>query len=638
MRVLLVNTPWAAIDVPSLALGILRHSVRDALPDAEVEVLHANLDYVDWITERFDFALADYTYYSMDTYFLGCGDWVFSSALYGDPAWHLAQFTEMYGAAMTAEEMAMNVRLHELAPQFITELAERIVAFGPDVVGFTSTFQQNAAALATAREIKRINPGILTIFGGANCDGAQGEAMHRNFPFVDFVLRGEGEASFPAFLRSLAGEQDFAAVEGLCWRPEPGVSTVNPMSTSPLPPGAILSPDFDGFFERLELSTASSWIEGRLVIESARGCWWGEKHHCTFCGLNGSFMQFRSKSPSRFHDEILAMIERHQVLDLIAVDNILDMEYLGSVLPRLIEAGYDLRVQYEVKSNLRFDQLRTLADAGVVSIQPGIESLSSSVLKLMDKGVTGCQNIRILRDAQSLDLTVLWNYLLGFPGEDPGAYEAVIAQMPALHHLEPCSGIARVAIERFSPFFNRPELGFSELRPAAQYAMIYDLPERELFDFAYLFSAPERGISTEVATRLDAGVTDWQREHPASTLAYCDLGDAVVLVSNRRHFDWRVLEVADPVELAAFRLLEQPRTVPALLRKLAEAGHPNVTAADVGALLDRWLGLGIVFQDERTFIHVVPLATNQERVRLDFSKLLAPRPATEPAALTAATA
>ncbi|MFC4033490.1 RiPP maturation radical SAM C-methyltransferase [Streptomyces polygonati] len=638
MRVLLVNTPWAAIDVPSLALGILRHSVRDALPDAEVEVLNANLDYVDWITERSDFGLADYTYYSLDTYFLGCGDWVFSSALYGDPQWHVEQFTEMYAAVMTDEELAMNLRLHELAPQFIAELAGRIAAFEPDVVGFTSTFQQNAAALATARELKRINPAIVTIFGGANCDGAQGEAMHRNFDFVDYVLRGEGEASFPAFLRALTGSQDFAKVEGLCWRPEPGASAVNPMSTSPLPPAAILSPDFEGFFERLELSTASSWIEGRLVIEGARGCWWGEKHHCTFCGLNGSFMQFRSKSPNSFHDEILAMIERHQVLDLIAVDNILDMEYLGSVLPRLIEAGYDLRVQYEVKSNLRFDQLRTLADAGVVSIQPGIESLSTSVLKLMDKGVTGCQNIRMLRDSQSLDLTVLWNYLLGFPDEDPDAYEAVIAQLPALYHLEPCSGTSRVAIERFSPFFNRPELGFSELRPAPQYAMIYDLPERELMDFAYLFAAPVRGIGADLADRLDRAVTDWQQEHRASSLSHTDLGDRVILVSNRRHFDWHLLTLADPVELAVFRLLEQPRTVPVLVRKLAEAGHAGADAPAVEAILARWTALGIVFHDDSAYIHVVPLATNQELVRVDLRRTMLPQPAAEPADLTPAIA
>ena len=46
MRILLVNMPWALIDIPSLALGILRRATREAVPGAEVEVLHANLEYV----------------------------------------------------------------------------------------------------------------------------------------------------------------------------------------------------------------------------------------------------------------------------------------------------------------------------------------------------------------------------------------------------------------------------------------------------------------------------------------------------------------------------------------------------------------------------------------------------------------
>ncbi|MGI5451625.1 hypothetical protein ACQEWB_00215 [Streptomyces sp. CA-249302] len=74
------------------------------------------------------------------------------------------------------------------------------------------------------------------------------------------------------------------------------------------------------------------------MVEGARGCWWGEKHHCTFCGLNSSFMEYRSKSPDAFYDEVVRQVERHQVLDLYVVDNILDMKYLPTVLPRMHES------------------------------------------------------------------------------------------------------------------------------------------------------------------------------------------------------------------------------------------------------------------------------------------------------------
>jgi ribosomal peptide maturation radical SAM protein 1 len=626
VRILLVNMPWALIDVPSLALGILRRSAAGAVPDAEIEVMHANLDYVDWICERRDFAVRDYYFYSLDSYFAGVGDWVFSSALHDDPDWRVAQLAEQVPMPDGHRDRAVD--LHRLAPEFIADIAARIIAFEPDLVGFTSTFQQNVAALAAARAVKRAAPHVLTAFGGANCDGAQGEALHRNFGFVDFVIRGEGEASFPQLLRGLRDGGSLAAVPGLCWRRPDGTAAANPMSARPLAPAEIVAPDYDGYFERLEASAARHWVEPKLVVEGARGCWWGQKHHCTFCGLNGSFMEFRSKSPTAFRDEILGLVARHQVLDMFVVDNILDMNYVTSLLPMIIATGYDLRLQYEIKSNLRRQQLDVLFDAGLVNVQPGIENLNSRVLKIMDKGVTGCQNVRMLRDAAAAGLSVSWNYLYGFPGEADEDYLPVIEQLPALHHLPPVDGVARIVIERFSPYFNRPELGFGELSPAPQYALNYDLPEAELLDLAYLFSVPARGVDESVGDLLRAAADRWQREYPHSRLSHVDLGEEVVLVSRRRDFDWTVLRLTDPVQVAVFRLLDQPHTVSSLARKLAD---PAAGEAALAQLLAEWVRLGIVFTETDHYVQLAPPATNHELLRIDTATGVEPAEAAEPA-------
>lgn len=94
MRVLLVNMPWALIDIPSLSLGILRQAVIQTVPDVEVEVVPANLDYVDWVTGKHAFGVNDYDYYSLASYFDGVGDWVFSSALYDDPQWQVQELLD----------------------------------------------------------------------------------------------------------------------------------------------------------------------------------------------------------------------------------------------------------------------------------------------------------------------------------------------------------------------------------------------------------------------------------------------------------------------------------------------------------------------------------------------------------------
>ncbi|MFI2641820.1 RiPP maturation radical SAM C-methyltransferase [Streptomyces sp. NPDC018610] len=633
MRVLLVNMPWSPIDLPSLALGILKRSVDERVEGATCEVLHANLEFTDWITDRTEFSAEDYEYYALSSYFLGCGDWVFSSALYDDPEWKEPEFVAVMSDKLRRERMRMTRELHRTVPEFVADVARRVAEIGPDVVGFTSTFQQNTAALAAARQIKRLAPHIVTVMGGANCDAEQGAAVHRNFPFVDYVVRGEGEDAFPRLLTALRdGDRTAAAsVPGLCHRTPDGAHTANPMPTGPLPPAAILPPDYSGYFERLAASVARNWVEPKLVVEGARGCWWGEKHHCTFCGLNGSFMQFRSKSPDTFYQEIMDLAERHQVLDMYVVDNILDMRYLSTVLPRIIDSGHDLRMHIEIKANMRRPQLQVLADAGLVYVQPGIESLNSRVLDLMDKGVSGCQNVRMLRDAAETGLSVSWNYLHGFPGETAEDYDPVIRQLPALEHLDPPVDLsARIAIERFSPYFKRPELGFTGLRPEEHYLFTYDLPEPELHDLAYVFSAPERGITEPTVGLLNEAIAAWKKHHADARLTHTDLGDRIVLVSRRRSFPWRTLELTDPFETALFRLLDQPHGAMALHRKLTSRAHhadgAEHTPQDVEDLLRRWVDLGVVFTDAGQYVHIAPAAVNQDLLRLDYMRHLHTRP------------
>lgn len=279
MRIVLLHMPWGAIDVPSLALGILHTAAARA--GHEVEVRYANLDFVDWAAETAGFGVDDYEYFSEKSYFQGAGDWAFAGALYGDddePAPGFAEsadseryFEYLATNGASEQEMALTRATRAIAPAFIARLVEELAADPPDLVGFTTTFQQNTASLAAARLLKQRCPQVRTVFGGANCDGPQGAALHRNFPFLDYVVRGEGEAAFPALL---AGG-DLADVPGLCWRDESGTSTANDMSRRPLPPAAILTPRYDGFYERLDESVAAGWVDPKLVLEGSRGCWWG---------------------------------------------------------------------------------------------------------------------------------------------------------------------------------------------------------------------------------------------------------------------------------------------------------------------------------------------------------------------------
>ncbi|MFF4252725.1 RiPP maturation radical SAM C-methyltransferase [Streptomyces sp. NPDC001663] len=613
-----MTMPWHPIDLPSLQVGLLHTLVSRTRPDDEVREFHGSLRWAEFLLERSGGRLrpGDYVRVGSDSIFHGLGDWVFSGVLYDDPGWgseRLRDYAERHAITVgTAREM------RAYAADFIAECADAVLADEPDVIGFTTTFMQNVSSLALARELKVRRPELTVVFGGSNCDGPMGHALHRNHPFVDHVVRGEGEYAFPALLRHLDEGTPPADVPGLCWW-DGEVSRANPESRRTVAPADIPSPDYDDWQSALDASPVAEYVHPKLVVEGARGCWWGEKHHCTFCGLNGSAMAFRAKPGERLWSELDRLVRRHRILDVVTVDNIIDMAYFKDFLPRAAASGWDLRMHYEVKSNLTPDQLALLADSGTAHIQPGIESLGSRVLDLMDKGVTGARNIRTLRECENHSLTCSWNLLYGFPGETADDYTSVIDQLPALVHLQPPGGAHRIQLERFSPHFNDPGLGFGKRRPAEMYQHVYDLPEDELADLVYLFDTEDAGIGGEAEARLRAGVERWLTDHPGSRLTFAEDGDAL-LVHDRRVGWPRRTHRFTGWQSAALRRLEDGRSGTALHRLLAEDGHP-VPAEELDEWLQQALELGLLFRDGRT---CVSLPTWGEPLRMDDDAVTGP--------------
>ena len=303
-------------------------------------------------------------------------------------------------------------------------------------MGFTSVFQQHVASLALARLIKQARPDIFVVLGGANCEGVMGAETVRQFPFVDAVVSGEGDQVFPELVQRVLDGTPVGGLQGVRTR-DSVASEFGKAQFSTAPPIRNLDelpyPDFGDYFAQFEASRYGREWQPNLFFETSRGCWWGEKMHCTFCGLNGATMAFRSKSPQRALDELVTLAERHPGCNVQVVDNILDMNYFKTLVPELAARRVGLDLFYETKSNLKKDQIRLLRAAGIRFIQPGIESFSDTVLTLMRKGVSGLQNIQVLKWCKELGVEPNWNLLFGFPGEPPEEVHAHGEVRPVSH-------------------------------------------------------------------------------------------------------------------------------------------------------------------------------------------------------------
>ena len=413
------------------------------------------------------------------------GEWFFAHDLFGDEIPHADQYLAGPLARNATEELAMQVLQSRAgASKYLDECARRIAAERPRVVGFTTTFHQTCASLAVAKRLKALPEPPLIVFGGANCEGEMGLQLLQSFPWIDYVCCGESDLSFPKLLDHIFrhGPGD---VPGVLAR---GKSTLVVKSDAIQNLDALPYPDFDDYFAELAASQTCRERAIHVVIETSRGCWWGAKHHCTFCGLNGDTMAFRSKSPQRAYDEIVTLARKHDMQRVAFVDNILDMRYIDTLFPQLADNGMQLELFYEVKSNLRYDQVVKLHRGGMRQIQPGIENFSNEVLKLMEKGVSGLQNIQLMRWCEEVGIECIWNVLGGFPGESPSEYQRLAEMASLLLHLQPPISCGQIRLDRFSPFHSRSEkFGFRNVRPARGYFYVFPLGRRELQRLAYFF-------------------------------------------------------------------------------------------------------------------------------------------------------
>src|SRR3954454_21824675 len=143
MRTCLVSMPWQALDFPSLPLGILARTVRDARPGDDVRTLHANIRFVEAMHEWSSGEITPDDYMDVVEHglFHGLGDWVFTSALYAGATWPEERFAAYRETEPVDDGPARAMRA--LVPEFVERLAGELLATEPDVVGLSSTFMQN---------------------------------------------------------------------------------------------------------------------------------------------------------------------------------------------------------------------------------------------------------------------------------------------------------------------------------------------------------------------------------------------------------------------------------------------------------------------------------------------------------------
>ena len=576
--------PYSSLTHPSLALGLIEKYIQAF--GHQSEVIYGNLAFANII------GLAEYDAIDNSYFEQLIGEWTFSRAAFPEKKQQDDEFFALF-SDITPKLIKQLLSVRESAETYIKTLSTDIAKHSPKIVACTSTFQQNCASLALLREIKKQSPSTVTILGGANCESTMGQTISENFNWVDYVFSGECDAVIGEFVDKIINDQPIGVhnlPHGFIAQGHSDLLIAESAKNKTPPRGYIEDmsqvgvPIYDSYFDSISALNLDEKISAGLLIETSRGCWWGAKKHCTFCGLNGVSMEHRSKKPEDVVAEFEQLSSSYQNTKFEVVDNILPMEYMKTVVPELSKKQ-NYNIFYETKSNLKKEHIEQLALSGIKWIQPGFESLHDDFLKLIDKGVTGVQNVSALKWCRNSGIVVIWNLLFAAPNEKEAWYNEMADLVPLISHLQPPNKeLCQIRFPRFSPYFKTPDKFDLVLEPLKSYQYIYPLKGEKLFNLAYFFdhhsnkttdvfhlkTQPKHKLKAHqhLQEQLNNWINQWQQSS-MPLLYMSDQADKIVIIDTRK-VATSFTHVLTGITAEIYRLCQEPITKNRLISKLEQ--------------------------------------------------------------------
>ena len=534
-RLALVSMPWSFPERPSAALASLGAFVRRERPQITTICDYA---YLDCAAELgFD------GYREIAVFAYALGEPLYQPLLYPDrmgPA--RAQFVRTATEQSLAPALIVPdaKSLEEVFDWLVGRLdahVDSVVArlAKCSIVGLTTCFGQLFANLVVAKRLKAIAPDVVVILGGSTVSGRVGPSILSEYPFVDYIIQGEGERPLLALLDTLL-EGDTV--------PVPGVIAQREGSGQPAQLTEIESlddlpyPDFD---EYAELAGKYA-IEWSLAIEGSRGCWWDRTKKaknptatCYFCNLNVQWNGYREKSVERVTDELKTLSDRYGVLDIYFLDNIIRAKGAGELARSIQALRRDFRIFYELRANLSQEDLLLLWQAGLREVQFGIEGLSTSFLRRIGKGTTTIQNLAAMKTCEELGILNAANLITYFPGATEEEIDETVRNIERYATLYRPLQIAtfHLGVESTIEVL-RERFGITNVRTSE--AARAGLPE-DVFDRVQLFDLSfDCDQLTAPWERVFKAVDEWKKRYEDSVqrmLMYQDAGSFLKLVDMR---------------------------------------------------------------------------------------------------------
>ncbi|MFP3911540.1 MAG: B12-binding domain-containing radical SAM protein [Desulfobacteraceae bacterium] len=295
--------------------------------------------------------------------------------------------------------------------------ADVILDQDPDIVGFSTQCTTYPPILQISKRIKERKPGTRIVLGGHNASFLDCQTLEQ-FPFVDVVIRGEGEVTFKALMDAYEAGGDFTGIPGATGRR--GTEIVQNEARELIPdldllplPDYTFAPPFSTYRDACGLPRSIA------ILEVGRGC----PHRCIYCSES---LMWRQKTRTF---SVPRLIREMQNLHfnfgaecfLLSYDQFTaDRRFVEAFCHEVIRKGLNHLPWYCISRLDSVDPplLRLMREAGCESMCYGIDSGSEKTLAFIRKRID--RNLLYPRVAETADQGIVptLSFVIGFPEEE----------------------------------------------------------------------------------------------------------------------------------------------------------------------------------------------------------------------------